>query len=660
VLTAQNPMLNANLKSESCLIDYRSLANAESFVQSPTLNSREFPIPVIENSREISVIPVGTSANAFSYGWGGGQRSIVNVNNDIGTITNMHRMGGTLDPGGYSGDLGYDISSNQGFSWTKMIAVHEADWYLPGVYCGPIDVARYPSHGVYNPNRNTDPDAAYTVHFAPILDCSNDIVWGGYVYGRSKIGNPADSTKHYVSSDTAAGYFQYIPDGFTVTSLGDFWAIDNNINLFEDIWLEELILNHGIWDENMEDFVLEQSKLSCTTEFSDFIPPCNRVEFSPDGQTGYIVVLSDNGSIEISSGRSFYPILYRTEDAGQTWFEPVPVALAGEIGIGGVHNFLTDTELEEIFMGVPPPRDEIEFTTAFDFDLSVDVFGNPHIAVIVGVTGFDAYSIITDVSPSTWKIYSAAFLLSSTDKGEAGSWIGYELGRPVSFRGWYDEGVYEDNRIQIARDQTATKMFVSWLDTDTQVSAENNKPSIWSRGIDIVNHTLTVNANGEPLPDNVTVNTVAQDSAYCFAMGNEALDTGDGTYEMVYVYENMEAFYSNVQYQYIKGFAYADADFQVVGIEDFNIKENAGIRALNIMPNPVSEHATFELTLSKSDIIKIKITNLMGQTVKFLPARKIEAGLNSISIDFSGINPGAYILLVDIGGELVTSKIIVE
>ena len=30
-------------------------------------------------------------------------------------------MGGSLDPGGYSGDLGYDISTDGGMTWTNMV-----------------------------------------------------------------------------------------------------------------------------------------------------------------------------------------------------------------------------------------------------------------------------------------------------------------------------------------------------------------------------------------------------------------------------------------------------------------------------------------------------------------------------------------------------------
>lgn len=660
MLLAQNHQLKPGLKVDKYNFNPFYLADVEASPEG-ILPNRKISKLSIRNAKDISIIPIGTSANGYGYGWGGGQRSLVNVNNELGLITNVHRMGGTLDPGQSSGDLGYDISFDNGNLWSVMVEVHIADWYLPGVYCGPIDVARYPSHGIFNPPGNNDPAQAYAIHFAPIMDCSNDIPWGGYVYGCMNLGNTSDSTKHILSSDTAAGYFQYIPDGFAVSPASGFWAIDYNYNLFDSIWLEQLIINHGVWNADLEDFVLEQSKIPCPTEFSDFIPPNNRIEFSPDGQTGYIAVLSDNGAVDVSTGRSFYPVIYRTENAGQTWSEPMAVALAGENGIGGVLDYLSDEELEEIFMGIVPPRDEIEFTTAFDFDLSVDAFGNPHIAVVVGLTGADDYSLITDVSPSSGKLYAAAFLLSSMNKGEAGSWVGYELGRTQSFRGYFGEdGVYEDNRIQIARDHAASKMFISWLDTDPVASDQNNQPNIWSRGVDIINHTLTVNDAGQALPDNVTANSAAQDSAYLFAMGNEVLDNGSGLYEPVYVYEDFEAFYSNVQFMCIQGFHYTDADFQIVAIDDFDHSTANDFQVSRLNPNPALLETKLTITTKNPCIARISISNLLGEVVKILPPLYCNSGMNTMNLQLTDLNSGIYFYTLDVGDDTRTGKLIVK
>ncbi|MEE4662245.1 MAG: hypothetical protein V2J89_17375, partial [Halieaceae bacterium] len=331
----------------------------------------------------VDIIDIGTSANAFGYGYAGGQRSLVCANDELGIVTNFHRMGGELDPGGSSGDLGFDVSTDWGITWNTMGECYVNQNY--GYYWP--EMARFPQHGIFSPPGNVNPDSAYIVFFAPILDYTNAWdAWGGYAYGCSPIGNPSDTTKNLISTNTDDGFYQYIPDGFIVTSTGDFWAIDYNINFvdYPDVgkWLQQLLISHGTWNEAEKDFNLEQFLLPCPTYDTTMVPVCSRVEFSKDGQYGYIVTLTDNGNVGISAGQSLYPILWRTDDYGETWVGPIEVALAGENGITGVQNFLSVDEVEELYEGPIPEPEEIPFTTAFDFDLTVDYLGNPNIAVV--------------------------------------------------------------------------------------------------------------------------------------------------------------------------------------------------------------------------------------------------------------------------------------
>lgn len=659
-LPAQNYQLRPGLEYENHHFDPFP-SQTENFGASQTFPKSNQNVVSFED--EISIITVGGSANAYSYGWGGGQRSIINVDNELGIIANLHRMGGPFDPGPSlsSGDLGFDLSLSNGQSWQQSLEFYIADTYIPGVYCGPIDVARYPSSAVFNPAGNTNREDAYLAYFAPIMDCSNDIPWGGYAWGRVRLGDVSDSTKHLLSSDTAAGFFQYVPDGFTAHTASGFWAVDYNYNLFSNIWLEELIINHGVWNEETLDFNLQQFLLACPTEFSAFIPPCSRIEFSPDGQTGYIVVLSDNGVVEISTGHSFYPVLYRTEDAGQTWSEPVPVALAGESGIGAVQQFLSDEELSEIFSFNVPPRNEIRFTTAFDFDLSVDNFGNPHLALVVGLSGPEDYSIITETSASTGNKYLAAFLLSSMNKGEEDSWIGYELGRLKSFRGFFDEdGFYEDNRIQIARSRDADKMFVAWNDTEPDAADENIQPDIHARGIDIINHTLTINKAGQPMPDNVTGTSPANDSAYCFAMGNYVLDNGSGIYAPVFIYQDFEHSFGPVVYKHVSGFNYIDTDFQVVSVNENLTNQSGNLSGWKIFPNPAKHQTTIDFSSLESCTANIFIYNFFGEQVLKISYLSCQAGTNSVVLDLSILKPGIYFCAVEAAGNIKKEKLAIS
>jgi hypothetical protein len=142
----------------------------------------------------VTVVSIGTSANAYSYGYAGGQKSILYANNDINTVSHFHRQGGVLDPGGYSGDLSYDVSFDGGMTWTNQVECYIAENNAGGTYY--TDAARYPNHGIWNPEGNTDPDNAYLTFFAPTIDGSNGAdSWGGYAIGRARFGDVLDTTK---------------------------------------------------------------------------------------------------------------------------------------------------------------------------------------------------------------------------------------------------------------------------------------------------------------------------------------------------------------------------------------------------------------------------------------------------------------------------------
>jgi len=652
---AQNYSLKPNLKSEQAI-------NAEKVAFEPAkayslgqAAKSELPTHTYKNADFVNIISVGTSANAYGYGYGGGQKSLLNTNNDLNMVTNFHRMGGVLDPGGYSGDLGYDVSTDGGMTFTNMVEVYVAVNNAGGEYY--TDAARYPNHGVYNPEGNTDPNNAYVTYFAPNLDQTNSPdSWGGYSYGRSKVGDPTDSIRHLLA--THDEFYQYIPDGFTLTNTGDAWCADLNQDWSSGtvVYQESAIMNHLTWDDAEMDWMIDQFLIDVPSNATNDRPAHQKIEFSPDGMTGYMAVLVDNGEVPISAGFSYFPVLYKTTDGGENWSDGMPVALAGEDGIGGVQDFLSDEELAELFEPPIPDREEIAFTTAFDFDISVDAWGNPHIAVIVGVTGADAYSIVTGVSEVTGYQFTAAFLLSSTDGGE--TFIGYNCGRQKTFRGTFGD-LTEDNRIQIARNPGGTKMFVSWLDTDLPGVTDNQQPDIWCRGVDIVTHMLTKNGD-EDLPHNVTEFSEGMWQAYFHAMGNEVLEN-EGTYTIPFCYEQMnpEDPAEQVQFKYIQDFAYTDADFAIVGIDDVTAQPVAFEVSQNF-PNPANGSTTVAVTLEEATTLSFEVVNMMGQQIYNVAAQNYGSGVQAFTFDASNLSNGVYFYTVTAGETQVTKKMIVE
>jgi len=507
----------------------------------------------------VTVISVGTSANAYSYGYGGGQKSILYSNQDINTVSHFHRMGGTLDPGGYSGDLGYDVSFDGGMTWTNQIECYVATNTGGGTYF--LDAGRYPNHGIYNPMGNTDPNEAYLTYFVPVLDGTNSAdAWGGYGFGRAKFGDINDTLKHLDTS--VPPYYLYIPDAYDVSNDGVVICIDVNQDWTTGTvaYQGTLIVNRGVWDDGIEDFIYEKSLIDFPTNAENDRVTHVKFAFGPDGQTGWIAILTDNQSITpLYVERYFYPVFIKTEDAGETWGDPISVRLDGPDGLDAVLNYLTDEQIAELFVDPIPARDEIPYTTAFDCDVVVDKWGNPHMGVVVGVGGSTEYSIVD------FPYSRGAFDISSIDGGT--TWVANLCGKTNMFRGTFGTDYTEDQRIQASSTQAGDVVVITWLDTQLEGAEENNAPDIFARGINVESDAafrcLTLNEDGDYDATNVTTFSEAMWQSY-FAIASRYIFDDNGTYTVPLSYEALTTPFDPalpVQYKYIQDFSFTEADW---------------------------------------------------------------------------------------------------
>jgi hypothetical protein len=607
----------------------------------------------------VTVVSIGTSANAYSYGYAGGQKAIVCANNDINTVTHFHRQGGTLDPGGYSGDLSYDVSFDGGLTWTNQIECYKATNNAGGTYY--TDAARYPNHGIWNPEGNTDPANAYLTFYAPCIDGSNGAdSWGGYAHGRARFGDQGDTTKNLTHS--APPFYQYIADAYDVSKDGIIIAVDANQDWTTGTlaYLGSLIVYRGVWDEGEGDFIFERNLIDFPTNAENDRPVHVKFAFGPDGQTGWIAVITDNGSVTpLNEGfRYYYPVLIKTTDGGLTWENPVSVRLDGPEGLEGVKNYLTDAQIAEIFVEPLPTRDEIPYTTAFDCDVTVDAWGNPHIGVVVGIGASTEYSIID------YPYSRAAFDISSTDGGT--KWVANSCGQINMFRGTYGTDYTEDNRIQVASTQDGSKVFVTWLDTQLEGATENNAPDIFARGIDVQYYPayrcLTVLSAGEDLPVNVTTFSEAMWQSY-FAITSRFVLDDNGTYTIPFSYEALTTPFDPtlpVQYKYIQDFSFTDVDWEdcYVGVVE---PENNNISSVSQnYPNPFNGSTTISVDLAKSADLSLKVTDILGRVIMTVNKGAVDAGSYEFSIDGSNLESGVYFYTVTADKNSVTRKMSVR
>ena len=631
----------------------QAIANAP--VQTNTI-APQVNIPVTKSGKNIvSIIDIGTSANSYSYGYAGGQKNILAYNAEINTVTHFHRMGGDLDPGGYSGDLGFDFSIDGGQTFTNMVECYVAENNAGGTYF--TDAARYPNHGIYNPEGNTDPANAFVTYFVPTLDGSNSPdSWGGYGYGVASLENPTTATKNLVSSDPGENIYRYIPDGYTVTNAGDIWAVDVNQDWSTGslIYTGYLLVSHGTWNDEINDFEFEEFLLDCPVEEELVRPAMAKVEFAPDGQTGYIAILGDNGGLDFSLG-TYFPIIWKTTDGGQNWDDPMEVEIAGPDGIEAILNYMTEEEWQSFWAEPYPERDEVRFTCAFDFDMTVDNNGNPHIACGVGIASLDGnYSLYTSHP------YFCIADIFSTNGGE--DWDAHIVGKPKQFRSNFDPDFTEDNRTQIARNHAGTHVFVSYMDTHLEGEENNDYPDIMARGIEVATGIMTErDSMGIRLdqPNNVTNLSDGMWQAYFMIMSNEVIEDG-ANFIIPFTYEelNIANVGDAVQYKYIQDFTFTPDDFTLgVGTNNFEVSDFA---VSQNYPNPFSGQTEITVTLNKTSDVTVEVYNLMGQKAFAMENNNVIAGTHTFSINAADLQPGVYFYSVTAGKNTISKKMIVE
>ena len=603
----------------------------------------------------VNVITLGTSANAYGYGYGGGQKTMVWADDNLGIITNLHRMGPGSTPPSLSGYLAVDKAVNQGQStsdWTNDYQIVSALLNAGGEYYA--DASRYPQSVIYNPAGNTDLNNVYIHFFCPNL--SNEGSWGGYNYGVCNWTDQADSTKNMKWYNAPPS--QYIPDGMTITKDGVVIVTDadRNWESGSGVYMNQTIMNRGVWNDTEKDFDYEQFVVPLTL---NEYPADARVAASPDGQIMWMVTLGNNGGAEqIGDYANYYPILQVSADAGVTWSDPIVVQLDGPNGIDGIKNGLSDYRLEQLY-GTVPNRDEIAYTTAFDVDLVVDKWGNPHIGVVVGIASDqqDYAIIIGDSNCVVYDIYSL---------NDGGNWHAVKMGSLATFDGSFGTDYTEYNRIQIASNIAGDYVFLTWLDTHVEGVTTNNEPDVFARGFNLLENKITSN-DGEDNSDNVTYLSDVYQQAYFQCTSHYVFIKAGGGHIIPIVTELLTNVNADepVTFKYISDFSYLPEDYTIsvsnppfpVGINDNKTDQTL---TGQIFPNPLRGMGTMTVNLKQSGNLVIEITNMVGQKVMSVDKGYVNSGSQQFTIDASGLQAGVYFYTIKLDDQKYTNKMVVK
>ncbi len=598
--------------------------------------SRVTPPESPRNVNTVNPIAIGEAGNAFGFAFM--RTTYLWADNNINSVSFIHRM---LNPPG-TGYLAMDLSTDGGNTWSNNIQVYD-----PTLPDGAN--ARYPQAALYNPPGNTNPDNAYFHYFAPTLDGSNTGAgtdWGGYGYGVKQLMEGSSPTQH--DQTTEPPRYQYLPSGFTITQTGEAWLLDqSNMGGTEYEYQDELIIGHGIWNEDDNDFDYTFDFIDFEINSDDGINDL-KIAFAPDGQTGWICALTNLP--EVLDYSSYHPIFLKTEDGGESWSDPIEVPLGGPDGLEAVQNFISDEMLEAFFDPDPvPPRDEIEYYMGYYCDLSVDAWGNPHISGMVCLSDNE----LGEIYPNEGIM--GMIHIWSDDQGE--TWESYNLGDLKRFRADFANGgstISQFNRPQVATTMDGGIIFFSWLDTDVEGVEDNSQPDIWFR-----EYLPTMQMHGEEAV-NVTEFSAAMwtsnfgcMSHYVFSQETET----DYTCTIPFAYEEMDGGdpLAPVQFYYIPDFV---RSYTITEITPEHINPVSSVD--QNYPNPFNGSTSIKVNLLKSSDLKMKVFNMAGQLVKQLDLGTLSKGLHEVTLNADDLKAGIYFYTLDTGKDRITKKMIVQ
>ncbi len=506
--------------------------------QAPSIspfNQPEKPTVHAGDRTIVTVITIGASGNA--YGLYNGGRTALWADNNLNSVIFTHRM--TVPPG--SGFLAYDLSTDGGLTWTNNIQVYDPT--KDGAN------ARYPQGLIYNPVGNTDPNNALMSYFGPTLDGSNGTSnWGGYAGGVHTLDQLNAPTQHDWSAE--GPFKQNVPSAFHINPLNG------------DVWVYEPAVTDGLGNQYTDSLLITKGTLNASgTDYEyerwlKYAPPftpgraatCEKIAFAPDGQIGYMSLIWDDGGNTHAAGKAYYPVLIKTTDGGETWGEPMAITMGGPDGFDEVKYYLTDEQWESLWVNPEEVhRDSVVYTCAFVHDLVVDMNGDAHIAVTIGVASTTTpYSIIASGG------YGATFHFYTLNQGQC--FAARYVTHNKTFRGTFGE-ISEDSRSQISINHDGSKVFLSWLDTDFEGVDDNIMPDIHCNAFDVNTRMFTDVYNVTYLSEGWLEAYMGTASYYVFENENG--------YVVPFVYQTIPGGdpLNPADFKYIYDFTLTDADF---------------------------------------------------------------------------------------------------
>ena len=627
--------------------DQGSIISAKTIVPDNETTPRPYGVSAV------SPTELGRASNAYTILRG--EQNQVYANDGLSLVAFIHRHDVTIYGGGSTenGKYRYDISTDGGATFTKDIGP------LQTVY---TNYGRYPQITLHNPSSSSNPFDSKFVWNGPANHFPTP-GWLGHGYGYADVSatSPITSTEHYLfTSDNAL-----LPGGLCQGAAGEFWSVDfsyDGTNVMDSVYVYKGTYNSGTSDVDW----VRHAKIALGGNNAvdgalHFAGP--NIAFSPDGQTGWIGIVGDlTGGVD----SSYMPIFIKSTDGGATWGTPV------EVDLNSTASWIADS-LQSLWVdSTGAPASSGHATTGFDYDLTVDANGNPHIGTIIGTTAASsgtAYSISSGLAKFLGDVHS-------TDGGT--TWTTTYIGPVLAFRGEFgtpdpSDGslLSMDNFVQISRTEDGNKIFYSWLDSDTTVigfgETDNLAPNLRIAGMRITDGYQTCYKtvtdgdfvwDGKALYMTMAPTVLTSGSKYTLPIVGLDMITNDQLQPCKFWYFGGDSWFEDSDF-----LDPSTLDLSWGGSCPMAISNDPSTDVPNIehmiYPNPASASATIEFTLPESATVEVSILNMYGQNVMNVTNGNFSAGQNAVNVNTSNLASGVYFYSLNVNGKVFTEKLVI-